>query len=133
LRTALAGGAGARGRLPLAPSARLPGARGERPRVVRGLVRRPLLRGLARGRSPRSPQRHPARLPGRLLAPSDQDQPVRGALRDPARPALQRLRIPPRRGGSPPMIRHHPGRAALLAGLLLHTATALCVWETWGE
>lgn len=31
------------------------------------------------------------------------------------------------------MIRHHPGRAALLAGLLLHTATALTVWMTWGE
>jgi len=31
------------------------------------------------------------------------------------------------------MIRHHPGRAALLAGFLLHTATALGVWKTWGE
>ena len=31
------------------------------------------------------------------------------------------------------MTRHHPGRAALLAGFLLHTATALLVWKTWGE
>ncbi|MFL6264078.1 MAG: hypothetical protein ACJ76Y_30710 [Thermoanaerobaculia bacterium] len=31
------------------------------------------------------------------------------------------------------MIRRHPGRAALLAGLLLHTATALGVWKTWGD
>lgn len=31
------------------------------------------------------------------------------------------------------MTRHHPGRTALLAGFLLHTATALGVWATWGE
>lgn len=31
------------------------------------------------------------------------------------------------------MIRRHPGRAALLAGFLLHTLTALGVWKTWGE
>jgi hypothetical protein len=31
------------------------------------------------------------------------------------------------------MIRRHPGRAGLLAGFLLHTATVLGVWKTWGE
>jgi hypothetical protein len=29
--------------------------------------------------------------------------------------------------------RHHPNRAAMLAGFLLHTATVFGVWETWGE
>ncbi len=29
--------------------------------------------------------------------------------------------------------RHHPNRAAMIAGFLLHTATVLGVWKSWGE
>jgi hypothetical protein len=28
---------------------------------------------------------------------------------------------------------HHPNRAAMIAGFLLHTVTVLGVWKTWGE
>src|SRR6185295_15166832 len=103
--------------------------------MVRGLVRRQLLRCLAARRPARTGDRRQAFLARRLVAPPDQGQPLRRPLRHPAQDALQRLRLPSCRRGEGPMTLRPSRRAAVAAsivGFLLHTVTAILVWRTWG-
>jgi len=65
----------------------------ERPRMVRGLVRRRVLRDIARSGPAGAFERRAARVTGRRMAPSHQDRPLRGAQQHPAGVPLRRLRL----------------------------------------